>query len=131
MSQSLFVMLETPSSLVNSHQFPVFFNTSAAPWGPITFVAGEGDSGVGRDFQHAGEAAHIEPSHATTVPGLPHAVLRSGRSQVLNWVFRTGRTWRKTIENDPTSYFLSEVVLSSKFFRYLEINGVHTHLIPK
>jgi len=46
-----------------------------------TFVAGEGDGGVGRDFQHTGEAPHIEPSHATTVPGLPHAVLQTKQAK--------------------------------------------------
>lgn len=76
-------------------QFPVFSKAPQPMAHLPTFVAGEGDGGVGRDFQHAGEAAHIEPSHATTVPGLPHAVLQTvcrrfgdrlpgdGRSQVL------------------------------------------------
>jgi hypothetical protein len=68
-------MLETPSSLVNSQCFLL----TSAPWAPNlpTFVAGEGDGGVGCDFQLTGEAPHIEPSHATTVPGLPHAVLQT------------------------------------------------------
>ena len=110
-------------------------NENLPRWIPITatFVAGEGDGSVGRDFKHAGETAHIEPSHATTVPRLSHTVLLRRRwwfLEIPKW-FELGFLAGWMIPHHISRYFWFEVILSSKFFYYCGINGFETHIIQK